>query len=258
MVSYKSLSTQYEKGAKKISVRSKRPKVSVKKDTTLEIEKSNGNYDLHFNKDGFLVKSFHFERTPTKIIFAFDKKKRIVKMLQLEQESNILIGTVEYLYDKKDRIKKEIHTNCFHNFEDEVNEWAYTYKKNLQIMLIHSLDEEQEDATFYYHNDLHGRLIEEKGIRNKDELIYWSKFEYDKKGKLIKEISLDANGKQDGLYEFFPQENNQSVGYKYSSADKNYSKEYAYQFNERGHWIHQVVSVDGIPQYFYDRGIEYY
>ena len=119
-------------------------------------------------------------------------------------------------------------------------------------------DEDEDEHTLYLTFDIKNRQIEEKAIRNEDEIILWNKKVYDEADNLIREVSLDNNGEQDGVYEFFPPKNNVGTGYKYTSKKLNYLREYVYEYNEKRHWINEVMMNDGEPKYFYDRKIEYY
>ena len=116
----------------------------------------------------------------------------------------------------------------------------------------------KHDATIYNTYDSRKRLIEEKMIRDEDELLYWYKNEYNSKDEMVKQISLSEKGEPDGVYEFMKNENGMNKGYKFTSKDTNYLREYVYTFNEHSHWINQVLMENGEPRYFYDRKIEYF
>ncbi len=255
---FEKYNSQYEKGIKKISLRSAYPKVE-RKTLHLKMEPSFDNYDLFFNRKGLLLHSVHIEKNKNyKVIYGYNHKGILLSAMSLLSEKNELISLSEFEYDEKGRIERETVRSFYYSLDPIViSECIHTYKENIHEILMTS-DDEEEDCTFYYNSDNMGRVIEEKAIRGENELVYWNKNEYDKDDNLIKEISLDEYGKPNGVYEFLPFKNGLSTGYKYKSKETNYLREYSFTFNEKGHWVNQVMLNDGEPRYFYDRTIEYY
>ena len=256
---YSKYFSQYEKGAKKICHRSSLQKIDTVK-IELHFEKSHGNYDLYFNKQGVLLHSVHFEKSKNyKIIYGYTRMGKLVSTMQLMSETNELLELSEFTYDDKERISKEVSRSFEYNtYPPTLRESEHYYDGNLTKTFLTSSDDEDNDCTFYSTFDEHNKLIETKTIRQEDELVYWNKYEYDETGLLIREISLDENGKQDGLYEFLPDKNGLSSGYRFSSSENCYLREVAYEFNNKAHWINQVLITDGEPRYFYEREIDYY
>ena len=255
---FEKYNSQYEKGIKKIAFRSTRPKI-LKEPIDITMEQSHGNYDLFFNRKGLLLHSVHTEKNKNyKVIYGYNRKGILLSAMSLLSEMNELISLSEFEYDEKGRIERETVRSFYYRLDRKViSQCIHTYKENIHEMLMTS-DDESEDCTFYYTSDNMGRVIEEKAIRGENELVYWNKNEYDKDDNLIKEISLDEHGQPDGVYEFLPFKNGLTSGYKYKSKDTNYLKEYSFTFNEKGHWVNQVMLNDGEPRYFYERTIEYY
>ena len=259
----------YAKGAKKISIRSSYPLIT-RKPIDYKLEKTYGNYDLFFNRKGLLLHSVHTEKRKNfKGIYGYNNKGILVSAMKMLSEKNELLSLSEFVYDEKGRIKTE---TCYHKYYtlgyDVKKQHIHTYTdQNEEILMIDNREYEEEYTCFIKYDDKQGE-IENKLIRNfahrsdefkwNDELVWWSKYEYDKNESLISEISLDKHGQQDGVYEFLPSINNMNAGYKFSGKDSAYLREHSYTFNEKGDWINQVVMNDGEPKYFYDRTIEYY
>ncbi len=65
---FEKYNSQYEKGIKKISIRSSYPKI-INEPFELKLEKSHGNYDLFFNRKGLLLHSVHIEKSKNYDIF---------------------------------------------------------------------------------------------------------------------------------------------------------------------------------------------
>jgi hypothetical protein len=250
---------QYEKGVKKISYRSSYPKI-VKEPFDLKLEKSHGNYDLFFNRKGLLLHSVHTEKNKNyKVIYGYNRKGILLTAMSLLSEKNELISLSEFEYDEKGRIERETVRSFYYSLGyDVTEERIHTYKDNKEEILMTSDDEDEDEHTLYLTYDSKQRVMEEKAIRGENELVYWNKNEYDKNDNLIKEISLGENGEPDGVYEFLPVNNRLATGYHYKSKDTNYLREYSFTFNDKGHWVNQVMLNDGEPRYFYDRIIEYY
>jgi len=252
--------SQYEKGAKKISLRSAYPKVE-RKTLDLTLEKSFGNYDLFFNRKGVLLHSVHIEKNKShKVIYGYNREGILISSMSLLSEKNELLALSEFEYDEKGRIETETDRSFFYSLGDVLTtEHIHTYADDKEeIYMTSDSYLEEDEHTLYLTYDSKQRVIEEKAIRNADELVWWNKTEYDAKGEMIKEVSLSEKGEPDGLYEFMKVENGMRKGYKFTSKDTNYLREYVYTFNKQGHWIHQVMMNDGEPRYFYDRTIEYY
>lgn len=249
---------QYEKGIKTISFNSSYPKI-LKEPIGLKMEKSYGNYTLYFNNKGQLLQSLHNEkRQDYKLIFGYDDNGVLIVVLKLHSENNALISISEFLYDMQGRIKSELVRSFYFRVKSKIqSESIHTYTDNTHTVEITSNDD-TPDGTFINIYNEKNQLIEEKAFADKEELIYWSKCIYDEAGNLVKEISLSEDGKPDGEYQFLLFNSGQREGYIFKSKDSNYKREYEYTFNERGHWIRQVVMNDGEPRYIYERNIEYY
>lgn len=256
---FEKYNSQYEKGIKKISVRSSYPKI-VKEPIDLKLEKSHGNYDLFFNSKGLLLHSVHTEKNKNfKIIYGYNRKGILIAAMSLLSEKNELISLSEFEYDEKGRIETETVRSFYYSLgSDYTTEHIHSYTDNKEEIFMTSDDEEEDEHTLYLTYDSKQRVIEEKAIRNEEELVWWNKNEFDKDDNLIREISLGENGEPDGVYEFLPVKNGLTSGYNYKSKDSSYLREYSFTLNEKGHWINQVMMNDGEPRYFYDRTIEYY
>ncbi|MBN1339640.1 MAG: hypothetical protein JXA03_09970 [Bacteroidales bacterium] len=256
---FEKYNSQYEKGIKKISVRSSYPKI-VKEPIDLKLEKSHGNSDLFFNRKGLLLHSVHTEKNKNfKVIYGYNQKGTLISIMKLLSETNELISLSEFEYDEKGRIETETVRSFYYNLGyDVTEEHIHTYTDSKEEIFMSSDDEEEDEHTLYLTYDSKKRVTEEKAIRNEDELVYWNKNEYDKDDNLVKEISLDEHGQPDGVYEFLPFKNGLTSGYNCKSKDSSYLREYSFTLNEKGHWINQVMMNDGEPIYFYDRTIEYY
>jgi hypothetical protein len=225
------------------------------------MEQTHGNYDLYFNRHGVLLHSVHMEKNNNfKAIYGYNRKGVLISIMTLLSEKNELLSMSEFEYDKQGRIETETDRSFFYN-PDEVltTEYIHTYADNKEEIFMSSdseLDEDEYTEYLTYDNKL--KVIEDKLIRNEEELVWWNKTEYNSTGEIAKEFSLNSRGEPDGVYAFLKTENGMSKGYNFTSERSNYLREYDYTFNKQGHWIHQVMLNDGEPRYFYDRAIEYY
>lgn len=254
---YEEYCSHYVTGAKKITLNSSYPKIT-KEPISLKLEKSYGNYSLYFNKNGQLVQSIHFEKSPPyfKIIYGYDKKGNLVSAMKLVIVKNELISISNFTYDNKGRVLTEkVHSPLGYKVNYEK---FYIYSNKGKEVLITNDKGEPEGHTFLYTYDKNFRVIEVKGMLMDGEIFSWNKMKYDKTGNLIEEISLDENEVIHGTYSYFPNKNGLPMGYSFKSKDLNYQRTYSYKFNEKGHWIEKAMFNDEEPRYYYKRTLEYF
>lgn len=256
---YEEYTSQYQKGIKKISFRSTRPKILKNVNPPITIEKTFGNYDLVFNRYGILMHSIHDEElNKYKVIYGYNNMGVLISAMKLLSEKNILLAISDFNYDENNRIFSETKRSFFRDGSEETNKRLHKYIGNKEEIFMTSDFEEEDEYTYYNTFDNNKRLIEQRVVRNNEELVWWNKNEYDSFGNLKQQISLDDNGNPDGIYEYFPFTNGLETGYKYKSEEKNYIREYTYKFNDKKDWISQVTLNDGEPMYFHERIIEYF
>lgn len=255
---YEKYYDHYEPGIKKISIRSTYPKIDRRK-IELRMEKSYGNYDLVFNQKGVLLHSVHIEKNKNyKIFYGYNCNGKLVSANQLMSNTNELLEISEFSYDESGRPSKEMCRSFEYNsYPPVISEYNHSYKGAVKETLITS-DDYDDDYMIYSTFNVQNNLVAVKAIRGGDELIFWFKYEYANNEIIVRKISLDSNGNQDGLYEFLSPNNDVSTGYKYTSDKESYLREVSFEYNEKGHWINQILITDGDPKYFYDRSIEYY
>jgi len=142
---------------------------------------------------------------------------------------------------------------------DIISQNFHSYKDGWHIMKM--MDSSDKNTCHFYRKyDDKGRVIEDKGIREGSELINWDKTEYDQIGKILRHISLDESGNQDGIYEYYSVNNGKEEGYNFlgSAGHESYTKRFLFEFDEKGAWINKTVLLNDTPQYFYERQIKYY
>ena len=255
---FQKYSGQYEKGISKITFRSSRPRIQ-KQSLDFTLEKSFGNYELFFNRKGLLLHSVHTERTrKSKVIYGYTHKGLLVSAMSLASETNELLSLSEFSYDNKGRIEKE--TVCAFYFGlakgKITREYHHRYSGNQEEISI--MEEEDDEYIITYHYDGGQNVIEEKAIRNGNELILWHLYSYDVNGKIVKEISLDENGRQDSIKEFHHFDEGARTGYIEMSDGVQIRRESITTVNEQGHWIEEIILEDGEPSWICERSIEYY
>jgi|APTNR8051073442_1049403.scaffolds.fasta_scaffold00018_199 hypothetical protein len=251
-------SSQYRNGIKSISFRSGVPKIE-KISYALELKEFHGNYELFFNSKGVLTHSVHHDK-PYKctMVFGYGYGKRLIATSKLHTEDQSLLELTQYYYDKSNRIRKEVNWNFYGSFRWNDNDKAiHTYKEDSKIIVLPKSRSSDVEATFITRYDEHGKITEEKSFSEPSDLISWSRNEYNSAGELMREISLDENGMEDGVYEYLPFKDGLATGYRYKSIKESYLKEYRYTYDEKGNWNSQVVLLDGEPQYIHERAIIY-
>lgn len=251
MVSIGTYYSMFVKGAKMVSI-------SSYYHHKQGFNKAFGNYDLYFNFNGQLTKSIHTEEHKSyEIYYSYDSQGKFFKAEKWNLISKQLEERTEYTYDRKGRILTEKCLSFYPRLNKNITTLiTHTYKEQVEVTVITSEDDDQ--YTTFYTSDAKGRLIEEKSFYKREGFHEWIRHEYDENDIQIRRILLDKKGELYLAYEFFPEKNGLNTGYKCISLDTNYSREFIYKFNDRGHWISQEQIDDGIPRNICERILEYY
>lgn len=251
MIYYETYASEYEDRAEKISVRSYYPRNG-------SLDKAHGNYDLFFNKSGQLLNSIHTETNQKfTILYKYNSNGKILNTKQFNTATNELEQGCDYIYDRIGRIQIEKCVSFYPRINIISKSQIIHIYKNLEEITIRTSDDDDEYTTYYKH-DINNLLIEEKSYYRKEGLHEWTRYEYDEKNSLVRYISLDQKGELSCSYELLTRQNGLNYGVKCISMDTNYLREYEYVFNDRGHWINQVILLDSIPHNIIERTIEYY
>jgi hypothetical protein len=254
---FQKLKNHYVKGAKKISLKSTSLNIESKS-LDLEFKKSFGNFHLLFSKAGALTLSLHSEyKLYYKVTYSYSKSGLLLAAMNTSLSEQILYSTSVFKYDNSGNLIFERFTP----FDDasvskyEIEERTLSYKDN--YVEVNFKDNKPEKCFLTYSLNPNKDIIEEKMLRN-DALVYWERNEYNIDRSINRIISLNEDGKQDGVDIYLPYLNGLETGFRHISQGKEFTKEYQYQFNEKGHWTNKTILLDGEPQYFYDREIVYY
>jgi len=254
----------YAKNAKKVNVRTTYPKILSRPNPSAEFVKSSPNYDLYFDKSGLLIECTQLDKNQ-KIIFKYNEFSLLEKLEIFGIGSKYVTETTTFYYDDERRIIQELVSESGYgddNDDGDPPEIYYDYDGSKMTMTLPPDLNCKDLGTFtYIHNQLN-QVIEEKGVRNENELINWYRNEYNEKGQKIKEISLDENGNPEGFDEYSYNEKGLETGFKSMNKEGVYNGYYndrLYQYNEKGDWINHVLTDEfGAPKIIYDREIEYF
>lgn len=246
---------------KKVFVRTTYMKILSRPKPSAEFAKSSPDVDLYFDEQG-LLKGCYDQRKGQKITFNYNEDKRLSELLIFGKSDRYIIESTRFDYDDQGRIISEVVDE--RNGEEDEDPPSIWYKYDGNVVNIHYPTDRytKDDAIFtYVYNDRH-QIIEQKGIRNEDEVIIWDKIEYDSHGKKVKEISLDEKGLPEGFTLYFYNEKGLEISFKDFDKDgvfTGFFNDRLYQYNERGDWVNHVLTDEfGAPKIIYDREIEYY
>lgn len=239
LTSYYKYHSEYEKDAKRIIVRSYRPKV-LKEHPYLSFEKYPDNFELFFDKTCELLMAINkIGDESEKTLFRYNNKHNLMYETTRNIAKDELISVAEYKYDNEDRIIQETYRTIEDNKEDEeISENTYSYSKNKTIIKRICGIEGDECEEYIIYNERR-QVIEQKAILNNDEVIWWEKFEYDDSGKIIRELDIFENGESKEVHH-------------------DNSRESILTYNNKGHWIRETVMDDGEPIILRERIIEYF
>ena len=213
------------------------------------------SYNLYFSLDGLLRQSIHFSKNSFNRIY-FYKQKKLVQVVVYKIRANELIDSIDYYYNEDGLIDY---------VEGDNIEYNYIYKSGSKSIQEYHNFEEMEYMHHITYDD-NNKEIEIKVIRNEDDieegdiidLMYWVKNEYDDLGNLIKEISFNHKGEEDGITVNSYFDNGLLKSSKTSSKEYNYEKTFEYLFNLKEHWIRKTEYHDGLSACYYERTIQYY
>lgn len=139
-------------------------------------------------------------------------------------------------YDEKDRI---IETQTFNqNF----------YRKNLTVL------------TGIERKVFENNLLKKTMYYNKnDSLIYYEKYEYDIKNRIIKKIVTKPNQNENiRLLEYTYTNHELPVRLIYEESEKRTEIDFEYEFDSKNNWIKQTKILNGKKLYVWTRKIEYF
>tara|TARA_R110000751_G_scaffold105046_2_gene200750 strand:- start:135 stop:1325 length:1191 start_codon:yes stop_codon:yes gene_type:complete len=142
----------------------------------------------------------------------------------------------EFIYDEKDRI---IKTHFYAQYNDVSNESYYSGKEIRK-----------------YDNSL---LIDILSYDKNDSLNNYRKYEYDEKGRKIKESVgnpkyPDNNRKLEYSYDFY----DLPIKLVYTEKGRRTEVDFEHEFDEKNNWIKQTKSVNGKKLFVWTRKIEYF
>ena len=256
---YKPLCSHYQEGIKKISFRTTRPKIEVE-NLQLQIEHAYGNFDMLFNEEGTLIQSERFDYLKSeKTIYGYNKKKMLVTAMVLYSLKHEMIYLSEFSYDDIGRIEIESCQSFTRFGLNGVTELIHYYSGNTEKIVETKCPEYDFENSVTLIYDDQNRPIEERSINDDIKLCYWRRNTYDQNNFRIRQVMLDNCGNTTSIYEYKPApENGTYPAFKRISSFSDFIVEYLFTYNERGHWINQVVLLNGDPFTFHDRIIEYY
>lgn len=255
---YRRYTSQYVKGAKKISIRSTEPVVEARS-LTLKIQPSYGNYNLFFSQNGRLIKSVHPENFDHKIEYAYNPQGELIMALQTRIGNGEIVEYSEFDYDDQGRVRME---SCRIYMADP--EWVaseenvLSYAGNTQKVIMSSDFESDGNIVIFITYDEHARAIEERALKNGDEIIWLYKYRYGNNQSVIREIYVGGKSGPEGLDEWTYTENGLVSGCRSQLKDTIIDLQYIYTFDNTGRWISRVTVENGVPQYYCERVIEYF
>jgi hypothetical protein len=251
----------YAENAKQVKVRASYPKILSRPNPNAEFVKSSPNYDLYFNKSGLLIECAQLDKN-RRVVFKYNEFNLLEKIQIFRTGGKYIIETTTFYYDDNRRLIQEVISDIGYGDDDSPPQINYDYNGATRTITLPPDLYSKDLGTFTcVHNHLN-QIVEEKGIRNEDEIISWARFEYNSQGEKVREISLDIDGNPDGYCEFYYNEKGLETGFKSFNKEGVYTGFYndrLYQYNEKGDWINHVLTDEfGAPKIIYDRSIEYF
>lgn len=207
------------------------------------------HYDLYFNQSGVLKLSTHYKTMdkPTKKFFAYNNKCKPVNILEFNYFNNELLELSEFTYDEQNRIYEEFIRTFFWNPDFETYEQQiHKYSDNIEEITLSTNVNFKEEKYYTLLKNINDEqiILEEKKIKNSDDIFEWIKYEYDNNGILIKEFWWDKIQNQ---FVIHPKETEPEIVWE----DK-------FEYNHKGSWIKMITLRNGEPRFYCERFIDYY
>lgn len=252
---YINFQEEYLRGIKRIKQITSYPRLTLKGDPSLQLKQASYSYVIFFNKKGKLIHAINLQ-TKNKYYYTFDKFGNLNRILEVSKDTNQLISENRLKYNFQRKILQEdIKESIGYNGATE--KISYIYKGSKVISIKTSDKEESKHIITETYNDKK-QLIELK-LEDDDGIISFEKFEYNSKGQEILMHDADEDGTFtiEDSYETTYYENGLIKSYS-NTGINGFVKIYEYVYDEKGNWIQKTLYNDDIPQYLYERELEYY
>lgn len=265
---YNNIQKEYLKDLKSLKQITSYPVVSVKDKANLNLKQmSPHSFKAYFNESGKLIHLVKLEpKSSYKYSYFYNSLNRISKILEVYKSSNRISRENNIIYQNIDNYIEYIREDPF-SIDDSTIEIHHNLKNNVMHDERKAVSKEQWYAcqTIKNENSIKKFMDYGDGYKSFDII------ELNDKQQEIKSFHFGINDNKGDVdinsnpFDF----NIEPVEYISSYYDnglikslncisKNpWSKHFEYKLNDRGHWLEKTTYRDGIPQYFYDRKLEY-
>ena len=214
--------------------------------------------------------------------YKYDNNWNLVEVNNYDSE-NILITNSKYKYDDKQNeiecssyMSGVIYYKAINKYDGQGNQiettlfnidrtsCKNTYKyddKGNQIEMKRYDSEGRYDSKLIQKYDDNGNMVE-FNVYNSDGSVIGGKYtnKFDDKGNLVEKCTYNPDGSLVYKWAYkFDNRRNLIEWSVYESDGRLVNKiAYKYKYDKKGNWIMKICHVDNIPQYIYEREIEYY
>jgi hypothetical protein len=258
---------QYLIGLKSITLNTSHPSVSISNQSKAQLVATTDSFIAHFNRIGNLIHILNpHPRSNYKYSYFYDKQNRVIKILEINKVSNALSKENNIIYQDKDNFIEHIRV-CINTEYETVNEIRHSYENDIKIIERTNVDEDDwflsQEVTFdniiqetlsVYNNSFDFVFISELNKNNQVVKEYSVEIEYDLYGALIGE-DINYTPEEYYLNTYHGSGLIQSISY---ISNEPWIKTFEHKFNERGHWIQEIIFIDNSLQYFCERKLEYF
>ena len=263
---YKKFQNRYLKGLKYISQQTFYPSVSISKQPIGKLQATSESFKAFYNEKGKLIHIVNLHPGSLyKYSYLYDKQNRLIKILEINKETNSLSRENNLIYQDENNFIEYIREFINTTYES-TKQIHHTYENNIRCVeqKFVTIDEWYFLQTLRYDN-----IIEEifDTYREYQEVFI---SELNKNNQVVKSYNFDLDYDEDGEVIETEDKFNPSDYYLYTyngggliKSESNISNEpwtrnYEYKYNKFGHWIQQITCIDNSLQFLCERKLEYF
>lgn len=210
-------------------------------------DKGNRIEENSYNSEGNLTKKWTYKH---------DEKGNKIERKIYDSEG-VLNFKVDFDYDENGNLLEE---NSYDSKDTYNGKITYQYDKKENVIERNNYDSEGalnfKDNFDYNEN---GQMVEENSYISED-LDSKTTYMYDNKGNNIERISYNSDGRLDSKITYKHDDKGNIIEYNFYNSDGSLNKKrtHQYEYDKKGNWLREIISIDEKSTYILEREYEYF